>query len=132
MTTATGTTTEPPKLNLLQEFRAFLDKYGVVGLAIAFVIGSALTLFVKAVVNDILMPIVGLALPGGDWQSAVLYLPALPAGMDPKAATFKLPAHTLALAWGDLLSNSINFLIIAAFVFLVAKYLLRQKEIAKM
>jgi large conductance mechanosensitive channel len=133
MTTATGDTPPPaPKLTLFQEFRAFLDKYGVVGLAIAFVIGAALTALVTAIVNDLLMPIVGLILPAGGWQSAVFYFPALPAGVDPHAKDFVLPPHTLALAWGPLLGAAINFLIIAAFVFLVAKFVLRQKEIGKM
>src|SRR5581483_2695486 len=108
-----------------------LDKYGVVGLAIAFVIGSALTVLVKSVVNDVLMPIVGLLTPGGGWEKAVLYVPPLPAGSDPQSPTFVLPPHTLALAWGDLLAALINFVIIAAFVFLVAKLVLGQREVGK-
>ncbi len=130
MAIATATTAQKP-MTLFQEFRAFLDKYGVVGLAIAFVIGAALTTLVKAVVNDVLMPIVGLVTPAGGWEKAVLYVPPLPAGADPSAPGFVVPAHTLAIAWGDLLSNAINFVIIAAFVFLVAKYLLRQREVGK-
>jgi large conductance mechanosensitive channel len=117
MTTATAATppaTEQPKLTLFQEFRAFLDKYGVVGLAIAFVIGSALTVLVKAVVNDLLMPLVTPLIPGGDWKTAEWNL-----------------GPVQHLAWGDLLSNLINFIIIAAFVFLVAKFVLRQKEVGK-
>lgn len=131
-TVTTNATSAPKPLTLFQEFRAFLDKYGVVGLAIAFVIGSALTLLVKAVVNDVLMPIVGLVTPAGGWEHAVLYVPPLPAGTDPTATGFVLPPHTLALAWGDLLANFVNFVIVAAFVFLVAKYILRQKEVGKL
>ena len=123
--------TAPARPNLFAEFKAFLDKYGVVGLAIAFVIGTALTVFVKAVVNDVLMPIVGLITPGGGWEKAVFYYPSLPAGSDPAAPGFVLPPHTLALAWGDLLAAAVNFVIIAAFVFLVAKFVLRQKEVGK-
>ncbi|MEA3201492.1 MAG: large conductance mechanosensitive channel [Thermoplasmata archaeon] len=132
MATATATAAEPQRLSLFAEFRAFLDKYGVIGLAIAFVIGSALTVLVKAVVTDLLMPFVGLITPEGGWQQAVLYVPPLPAGSNPADPAFKLPAHTLALAWGDLLANAVNFIIIAAFVFLVAKFVLRQKEIGKL
>lgn len=128
MTNATPSSAKP---NLFQEFRAFLDKYGVIGLAIAFVIGSALTLLVKAVVTDLLMPVIGLITPAGGWEHAVLYLPSLPAGADPNAAGFVLPPHTLAIAWGDLLANAVNFVIIALFVFLVAKYLLRHREVGK-
>jgi large conductance mechanosensitive channel len=131
MTTVIAHADETPRLNLFAEFRAFLDKYGVIGLAIAFVIGAALTVLVKAVVDDVLMPIVGLVTPGGDWQTQKLYLPPLAAGVDPNAAGFVLPPHTLALAWGHLLGALINFIIIAAFVFIVAKYVLREKAVAK-
>ena len=128
MTTA-APTAPATKKNLFQEFREFLDKYGVVGLAIAFVIGAALTALVKAVVDDVLMPIVGLFTPEGGWENAVLYVPKLPPGTDPLADGFELPARTLAIKWGHLLGETINFLIIAAFVFLVAKYLLREKAV---
>lgn len=124
---ATENETPPPTLNLFAEFRAFLDKYGVVGLAIAFVIGAALTALVQAVVADLLMPIVGLLIPGGDWQNAAFVYPALPAGTDLASA----PKGTLILRWGHLLGSFINFIIIAAFVFLVAKFLLREKQVGK-
>lgn len=114
MATASGVIhdTPPATPNLFQEFRAFLDKYGVVGLAIAFVIGAALTQLVQAVVADVIMPVVSLALPAGGWMTAVTPGP-------------------VAIAWGHLLYTTIYFLIIAAFVFLVAKFLLREKSVAK-
>ena len=133
MTTAPAPAPAAPAkpVNLFQEFRLFLDKYGVVGLAIAFVIGVALTALVQAVVNDVLMPIVGLATQGGDWQQQKWYFPSLPAGSDPTAPDFVLPPHTLAIAWGHLLGAMINFVIIAGFVFLVAKFVLRETTVGK-
>ena len=115
MTTATVTQTpetKPP--NLFQQFKAFLDQYGVVGLAIAFVIGTALAALVKAVVADLLMPIVTPLIPGGDWRTAEWNL-----------GPFQ---H---IAWGDFLANAINFAVVAAFVFLVAKLVLREKTVTK-
>ena len=99
---------------LFNEFKAFLEKYGVIGLAIAFVIGAALAALVKAVVADLLMPIVTPLIPGGEWRTAEV-----------SVGPFQ---H---IAWGDLLSNIINFLVVAGFVFLVAKFVLRQKEVGK-
>lgn len=97
-------------LGLFQEFRAFLEKYGVIGLAIAFVIGAALTQLVQAVVADVIMPIVTVAMPkDAAWQTAVLPGP-------------------VAIAWGHLLYTLMYFLIIAAFVFLLAKLVLREKQ----
>ena len=102
--------------DLFADFRAFLDKYGVVGLAIAFVIGMALTQLVQAVVKGLLMPTVAplLAALGDDWRT-----------METRVGPFG------PYLIGDLLYNLIYFVVIAGFVFLVAKLLLREKEVAK-
>jgi large conductance mechanosensitive channel len=115
---ATAQTETPAKpMNLFQEFRAFLDKYGVVGLAIAFVIGAALTQLVQAVVKDLLMPTIAplLAALGSDWRTMEVY-----------AGSFG------PYLIGDFLYNLIYFIIIAAFVFLLAKLVLRQKSVGKL
>lgn len=115
------------KPGIIAEFQEFLNKYGVIGLAIAFIIGAAATALVQAVVADVLMPIIGLLLPGGDWQNARFIYPALPAGVDVKDA----PKGTLVIAWGHLLNALIYFLIVAAFVFVVAKVVLKESSVAK-
>lgn len=51
-------------------FKDFLVKQNILSLAIAVVIGAALGVVVKAVVDDFIMPIVGALLPSGDWQKA--------------------------------------------------------------
>ncbi|NIU84291.1 MAG: large conductance mechanosensitive channel protein MscL, partial [Candidatus Thorarchaeota archaeon] len=48
-----------------EEFLDFLNKYGVIGLAIAFIIGGAAGRLVSALVDDILMPIITFFIPGG-------------------------------------------------------------------
>ncbi|MBU3966269.1 MAG: MscL family protein [Euryarchaeota archaeon] len=53
------------KKSFMQEFMDFLNKYGVIGLAIAFVMGAAITKLVTALVNDLIMPIIGALIPGG-------------------------------------------------------------------
>lgn len=101
---------------LIQEFRAFLDKYSVIGLAVAFIIGLALTQLIQAIVKGLLMPTVApiLALLGDDWRTI---------------ETWAGPFGPYLI--GDLLYNVIYFVIIAGFVFVVAKFLLREKEVAK-
>ena len=101
----------------LGEFRRFLDNYGVVGLAIAFVIGQALSLLVQAVVAGLLMPLVNpaLSLLGEDWRTAE----AMVGSVGPFLV-------------GQLVYAAIYFLLIALFVFGVAKLLLRQKEVRKL
>ena len=86
-----------------REFKAFLLKQNALALAIGVVIGAALTKVVTAIVDDIIMPIIAVAQPGGNWQKATL-----DAG----------PFHFLI---GDLLNALINFIIIAFVVWRISK-----------
>ncbi len=58
----------PPPLpkGVLQEFRTFLSHYKVLGLAVAFIFGVYLGALVKALVTDLILPIISFALPGRD------------------------------------------------------------------
>ena len=98
---------------MLKEFLAFLKQYGVIGLAIAVVIGGKVNQFVSATVSDFVMPIVGVFLPEGAWQTWVLEI-----------GPFKF-------AVGHWIGASIDFLIVAYFVFMFAKLVLKEKEVAK-
>jgi large conductance mechanosensitive channel len=106
----------PPevKRTLAQEFFDFLKTFGIIGLAIAFVIGQAASRLVTALVNDIIDPIIGFFLPAGSLDTL----------------TFKitnLAGSTTELKYGDLISNIIDFLIIALIVFLAYKQLSKYK-----
>ena len=92
---------------LIQEFMDFLMKYQVVGLAVAFIIGAAATKMVTATVADIIMPIIAVIIPGGDWRSSVLQL------------------GPVKLLVGDFVGAIIDFVIIALVVFLVVKYMMK-------
>lgn len=54
----------PQPKGLMDEFKAFIEQYGVMGMAVAFIIGLYLGALVQALVSDIIMPVIGLALPG--------------------------------------------------------------------
>jgi large conductance mechanosensitive channel len=54
----------PPPKGLWNEFKDFLEKYKVMGLAVAFIMGVYLGLLVQSLVKDLLLPAIGLALPG--------------------------------------------------------------------
>lgn len=95
---------------MLKEFVAFLKLYGVIGLAIAVIIGGQLNELVKAVVEGILMPVVGLLLPDDvAWQSWALG----------------------PLQLGMVLAALVNFLIVAWLVFWLSKRLLREEAVGK-
>ena len=98
---------------IASEFMEFLKKYQVIGLAVAFIIGAASTKLVTALVNDIIMPIVGLVVPGGDWKNAV----------------FEIGSAKLMI--GDFVGAIVDFLIIAAVVFMVVKMLMKEDATQK-
>jgi large conductance mechanosensitive channel len=54
----------PPPKGLWNEFKNFLEQYKVMGLAVAFIMGVYLGLLVQSLVKDLLLPAIGLALPG--------------------------------------------------------------------
>src|ERR1700730_6927480 len=103
---------KPPRKTLMQEFIDFLQTFGVIGLAIAFVIGAAASTLVTGVVSDIVNPFIGIFLPSGNLQS----LNANVTSISGKPSTF---------LYGDLISKILNFLIIAFIVFLAYKQLSR-------
>jgi large conductance mechanosensitive channel len=96
----------PVKKSFIHEFMDFLQKFSVIGLAIAFVIGQAASKLISSFVNDIITPFIGLLTPNvGDLNKV---------GFTVGKSTF---------SYGDLISNVINFLIIAVVVFLAYKQL---------
>ncbi|MCL5782641.1 MAG: MscL family protein [Candidatus Thermoplasmatota archaeon] len=61
-----------PQKGFIPEFRDFLSKYKVMGLAVAFILGIYLGALVQSLVNDLIMPIVQFATPGVLWQNIVV------------------------------------------------------------
>ena len=94
----------PPK-GFREEFMAFLNKYGILGLAIAFIIGGAAGRLVTSLVGDILMPIITFFIPGGDWRNSTLVLGPI---------IFKI---------GDFFGALFDFIIIALVVYFLMKQL---------
>jgi large conductance mechanosensitive channel len=59
-------------MSMAEEFKSFIMKGNVVDLAVAVVIGGAFGKIVTALVEGIIMPLVGMAIPGGDWRAFVM------------------------------------------------------------
>jgi len=100
-------------MSLAKEFKEFLNEYKVIPLAIAFIMGVAVTALVQSLVNNIVMPIITPFIPGGAW----------------KDATFTLGA--IVISWGAFLAALINFVIIALVVFFIAKFMLKEDKVTK-
>jgi len=69
-----------------QDFKGFLIKQNAIALALAVVIGAALNGVVTAIVDNLIMPIVAAATPGGAWRTATLDLGPVKFGIGPVAA----------------------------------------------
>lgn len=99
-----------PLKGLWNEFKDFLKKYSILGLAVAFVLGLYLGAVVQALVKDFIMPLIGLIIPGMA-----------------NLATYSITALSQVFGIGDFLVALITFIIVALIVFLVVKVAKRWK-----
>lgn len=99
---------------MLNEFREFLTRTNALALAIGVIIGGAVGKVVGGLVDNILMPLIGLALPGGAWREAKIVLKANPDG-----------SPAAALGVGPFFGNIVDFVIVAFVVFMITKALLK-------
>jgi large conductance mechanosensitive channel len=95
------------------EFMAFLKQYGVIGLAIAVIIGGKANALVTALVDGVFMPIVTFFIPGGAWRTATLDI------------------GSVHLLLGPVLGAAVDFLIVAYLVFWFSKKVLREETVTK-
>src|SRR5580765_1078034 len=98
---------------MLKEFLEFLKEYGVVGLAIAVVIGGKLNALVGSLVDNLIMPLVGIVVPGGDWRAL---------GVTIAGSKFGI---------GAFLGSLLDFSIVAVMVFMFAKMVLKEEKVVK-
>jgi large conductance mechanosensitive channel len=98
---------------VVKEFIGFLKEYGIIGLAIAVIIGGKLNEFVTSVVQDLLMPLV--------------FMPALKAAQvdDIRKLSYN------GILYGKVVGSAIDFLIVAFVVFMIAKFVLRKEAVTK-
>jgi large conductance mechanosensitive channel len=102
---------------MLKEFKEFISRGNVVDLAVGVIIGAAFTAIVNSLVNDVIMPPIGLLLGGIDFSNFFLvlkgeHLPTLKATLDSGA---------VAIAYGQFLNAVIKFVIVAFAIFIMVK-----------
>ena len=93
---------------MLAEFRGFLTKTNALALAVGVIIGAAVGNIVSALSADILMPIISVFMPGGDWREAKIAL-----------------SENNAILYGHFLGTVLDFLIISFVVFLIVRTLVK-------
>ncbi|OGB60134.1 MAG: large-conductance mechanosensitive channel [Caldithrix sp. RBG_13_44_9] len=97
-------------MSMIKEFREFAMKGNVVDLAVGIIIGIAFGKIVSSLVNDVIMPPIGLVLGGLDFSNLMVTL---------KAASGTEPA--VSLRYGMFINTVIDFIIVAFVIFLVVK-----------
>jgi large conductance mechanosensitive channel len=116
-------------MRFLQEFKAFAMKGSVIDLAVGVIIGGAFGKIVSSLVDDVMMPLLGLITGKIDFSNLFLILHA-PEGI---ATTFKTVAAAkksgaTVLSYGLFLNNVVQFLIVAFAIFIVIKQINRLKR----
>ena len=114
----------PANLSLMAQFKAFLMETNAMALAIAVVIGGAVSKLVTSLTDGLIMPIVSLVLPGGDWRSLKLVLKAGEVSACPTAPNCPVVGEK-AILYGQILGSTLDFIIISAVIFFVASKLLK-------
>src|SRR6185312_12115972 len=102
---------------MIKGFKEFLLKNNVLALAIAVIIGGAVGKVVSSLAADLIMPVVSLLLPSGEWRAAKLVI-SRSVGADGKEAVN-------ALNYGTFFGNVVDFLIIAMVVYLLTKAVIK-------
>ncbi len=100
---------EAPPQSLMAQFRTFLFQTNALALAVGVVIGAGVSKLVGVLASGLIMPLVGLVLPGGEWRQ--IKVPLDEAGN--------------ALAIGEVLGATVDFIIIAFVVFVISTKILR-------
>jgi large conductance mechanosensitive channel len=107
---------------VIKGFKDFLLKNSVLALAIGFIIGAATGKVVSSLVADVLMPVISLILPSGEWRTAKWEL-SRSAGADGKEVVN-------AISYGAFFGNIVDFVVIAFVVYLITKALIKEAPAA--
>ena len=95
---------------ILNEFKEFISKGNVIDMAVGVVIGTAFSKIVTSLVNDIIMPLVGIIIGGLDFTS------------------LSIKIKDSEILYGSFIQNIVDFLIIAACIFTVIKIMNKFKK----
>lgn len=113
------------KRGLGEEFRTFILRGNVMDLAVGVIVGAAFQKIVTSLVNDIIMPIIGLVTGGVNFTDRFLIL-KLPEGVDAAMVTTLEEAKALGVTtfnYGAFITTVLDFLILAVVIFMMVKFL---------
>lgn len=105
------------KQSMKEEFIEFINRGSMIDLAVGVAVGGAFTTIVNSLVNDIVMPVVGLLLGGVDFTGLAIRIP-----------NFFGNGDEAVIAYGNFIQNVVQFLVIAWVIFMVIKAMNRLNE----
>jgi large conductance mechanosensitive channel len=107
---------------MLKEFKAFALRGNVLDLAVGIIIGGAFGTIVKSLVDDVIMPPIGLALGNVDFSNLFILLkPGVKAAPPYASLADAQAAGAVTINYGSFINNVVTFLIVAFAVFLVVR-----------
>ncbi len=109
-------------MGLMKEFKEFAVKGNALDMAVGIIIGAAFGKIVNSLVNDVIMPPIGMLLGGVDFKDLALTLKAASVGADGKAI------EAVQMRYGLFLNNVIDFLIVAFTIFMVIRFINRMSQ----
>jgi len=101
-------------MSLVKDFRDFANRGNLIDLAVAVVLGGAFGKIVNSIVNDIIMPPIGLLIGGIDFSAMRIVIKNSP-----------VPEEVVSINYGMLINVIVNFLIIAWCVFIILRFIKR-------
>ena len=103
---------------MIKGFKEFLLKNNVLALAVAVIVGGAVGKVVSSLAADLIMPLISMVLPSGEWRAAKLVL-SKTVGADGKEVVN-------AINYGTFFGNVVDFLIVAFVVYMITKALIKE------
>jgi large conductance mechanosensitive channel len=103
---------------MIRGFKEFLVKNNVLALAVAVIVGGAVGKVVSSLAADLIMPLISVVLPSGDWRAAKLVI-SHSVGPDGKEVVN-------SLNYGTFFGNVVDFIIIALVVYMITKSLIKE------
>jgi large conductance mechanosensitive channel len=115
---------------MFKEFRTFIARGNVLDLAVAVIIGAAFGRIVTSLTDDIIMPVIGKITGGLDFSGYFLRLGDIPAGYTGSVGSYAdlKKAGVPLLGYGEFLTVSVNFLIVAFVIFMLVRSINRMTE----
>ena len=110
----------PPPEGMWNEFMDFISKYKVMGLAVAFIMGVYLGALVQALVTGLVMPVIGLAIPGLG-NLATFKIPVPSTELDSQGIPIDPKYAGQLFGVGEFIAALITFIIVAFVIFILVK-----------